>query len=481
MDSPISITDYLEADGIFPDHKKILVTSFITLQHTHFASELQIVENLLNAGYKVEVLQCKSQLSSCFANVLHTKSQCLACISTNTAIYSKLQTSNLSFVQLESLIPEETLVSFSPNLEEAFENGSYQSTIAFTKDVNVSSSISQKSISRNLRSSKKLYTQLKYYLQVNEVSAIVTFNGRFSESRVCLEIGANSKLPVYCHETSANSFRIFKGGDTHLLEYHKKCVSRIYNDVQRRSEFLQMGNEFFRSQRYGNRAGASKTGIFSDRFLVGSLPQGFITGDNNISIFLTSEDEQSGFVDWELPFGRSQYDVIESIIPLLLDLNYIVWIRVHPNLAGRRNNSQIIETAKLKRKNVHVIAAEESVDSYTLISESSNVIVFGSTIGLESTFMGVNTILLGRSLYEHLDVNRVPSSLLDLPGLLNLSVSDSNKENAVLVAAYFQLEYNHFTNIKTSPNDKFLIYRGFAIKPKTFSRACYHLLQFLRL
>jgi hypothetical protein len=481
MESPISITDYLESVGIFPDHRKILVTSFITLQHTHFASELQIVEELLNSGYRVEVLQCGSQLFSCFANVMHSKSHCVACVSTNSAIYGKLQSNNLSFVQLKSLTSDETSVSFSASLEKAFENGSYHSTIAFTKDVDISSLISQKSISRNLYSSRKLYTQLKNYLQSNEISSIVTFNGRFSESRVCLEIGEHFNIPTFCHETSGDSFRIFKGGDTHGREYHQACVSRLINDVQRRSEYLQKGEEFFDFQRYGNRTGASRSGIFSDRFSVGSLPKGFLPGNHNVSIFLTSEDEQSGFPDWEWPFGKSQHDVIEKIIPQLLNLNYVIWIRVHPNLAGRAHNSQVIEIARLRRENVHVIAAEESVDSYSLISESSNVIVFGSTIGLESTYMGVNTILLGRSLYEHLDVNRVPSSLHELPSLLNIPPSDSSRTNAILVAAYLHLEYNHFTNVRGSSNGKFLRYRDSDIKPRMFSRICHHLLKFLRL
>jgi hypothetical protein len=376
---------------------------------------------------------------------------------------------------------EETPIFLSSSLEKAFENGSYQSTIAFTKDADVSSPTSQEILTRNLQSSRNLYTQLKSYLQSNEVSAIVTFNGRFSEARVCLEIGEDFKIPTYCHETSVNSFRIFKGRDTHGREYHKECVSKLVNDVQHRSEFLQIGQDFFDKQRNGNRNASPTKGVYSDRFSTGSLPKGFIPGNHNISIFLTSEDEQSGFQDWEWPFGKSQYDVIEKIIPQLLDLNYVIWIRVHPNLAGRSNNSQVIEIAKLRRENVHVIAAEESVDSYSLISESSNVIVFGSTIGLESTYMGVNTILLGRSLYEHLEINRIPTSLLELPSFLNLAPSETSKTNAMLVAAYFQMEYNHFSNVEVSSNGKFLRYQNSDIKPRMFSRICYRFLQFLRL
>jgi hypothetical protein len=478
-----SIRDFLQSDHVFPSDKKILVTSFISNQHTHFASELQIVDELLEEGYKVAILQCGAELPSCFSNVSHLKSNCVACVSTNKSAYKKFENSRLSFIQLSSF-SSEVYDKVQPGyLEEAFENGSYHSTIAFSKDSVISSPENKHLFERNVESSRGLYAQLSKLLDKEEIAAIITFNGRFSESRVCLEIGKLRNLPTYCHETSGTgkTFRIFKELEAHGREYHKSCVSALVEDLARRSELLEQGEFFFANQRKRSSDKIADKGVYSDRFLQGSLPADLIPGKHNISFFLTSEDEQSGLEDWTWPFGDSQYEVIGKLIPGLIEKNYEIWIRVHPNLAGRVNNSQINEIAKLQQPHVHIIAAEDEVDSYALIAESSNVIVFGSTVGLESTYMGVNTILLGRSVYEHLDVNRVPISLDDFPNCLNKEVSTDNRLLATLVAAYFLKEYNEFNNLLSSGDKRFLIRNGTAISPRIHVRIFYRLLRLVHL
>ena len=166
-------------------------------------------------------------------------------------------------------------------------------------------------------------------------------------------------------------------------------------------------------------------------------------------------------------------------LPLLLALDFVIWIRLHPHLKGRLGNSQVSELRSLGRDNVYIIEPEHDVDSYALIENCKNVITFGSTIGLESAFMGVNTILLGRAIYEDMGINRVPVSIYDLPSSLDLPIDEKVREKCLVVGAYIVSEYNAFRNTEFSPNQKYLLYKNHRLLPRFFARTLYHLFLFL--
>ena len=478
MNSTISILDFLEQANIKSDREHpILITSFISLQHIHFAAELELINSLNQAGFSVLLVRCSSGLGRCFANPEGLISRCRACKSTNRNIYRHIESPLLTHIDIEEVLARSTDLgnALTAPIQDALDSGAYSSTIAFTKDPIISLIHHREMYENNLKNALDLYKGLADLIRHQKCAAAITFNGRFYESRATLEAAYQNDIPSFCHESSGSgsSFRIFKGGQTHSLSFHKDWIQYLVEKVVLSEDDLITAQNFFHKQKSGIPQGFINKRTFVNKKHQNLLPDDFDTKGNNISIFISSEDEMAGFSDWACPFGATQFDVIKEIIPRLLKLNLTIWIRLHPHLKGRINNSQIIQMSSLTQHGVHVIGPEAPVDSYALINNSSNVISFGSTIGLEATYMGVNTILLGHSIYEHLDINRVPSSLSDMESLLNLSVSSRSKELCLVVAHYLLMEFNEFNFCKIDKNTRFLYFGKKKIAPTLLSRVIF--------
>ncbi len=97
--------------------------------------------------------------------------------------------------------------------------------------------------------------------------------------------------------------------------------------------------------------------------------------------------------------------------------NYHFYLRNHPNLS-QVNNSQTAEVKKFNFDNFTLIDASSPVDTYSLMKSCNVIISFGSTIGIEATYHGKISILLGKSFYTNLDVVYEPSSFEQLYDLL---------------------------------------------------------------
>ena len=474
---PTSITQYLDQAGIKPDSKHpILITSFISLQHIHFAAELEMVEELIRADFSVVIIRCSSGLKRCFANPEGLASRCRACKSTNKNMYSHVKASHLDFIDVEEILePKDQFGEYENLLIDSLKNGAYASTIAFTKDPIISRLDHIKMYEENYRNSLQLFVGITAVIQKREISGVITFNGRFNESRVALEAAKANKIPAFCHESSGtgSTYRIFRGGQTHSLSFHKNQIQNIVENAELSDGDSQKARAFFEKQRSGVAQGSINRRTFVTKEFRNLLPDNFDVAEKNLSIFVSSEDEYSGFSEWSWPFGATQFDVLRQIMPRLLYLGFTVWIRLHPHLKGRLDNSQIIQMSSLSQDGVHVIAPDAPVDSYALISNSSNVISFGSTIGLEATYMGVNTILLGHSIYENLEINRVPKKLEDLESLFDLGVSRESKDLCLLVAHYLLMEFNEFQECNIEKSTKFLYFKNRKIAPTFLSRLSY--------
>ena len=422
------------------------------------------------------IVRCSSGLKRCFANLEGSASRCRVCKSTNRNTYGHINSSLLDFIEVEEILERDYQFREHENLViKALENGAYSSTIAFTKDPIISRIDHVEMYEENFRNSLQLFTGLTALIQDTKFAGVITFNGRFNESRAALEAAKANKIPAFCHESSGtgSTYRIFKGGETHSLSFHKNRIQDLVENVQLSDEDSQKARSFFEKQRSGIAQGFVNRRIFVTKEFRNLLPVQFDVADKNLSIFVSSEDEFAGFSEWSWPFGATQFDVLKEIMPRLLNQGFTVWIRLHPHLKGRLDNSQIIQMSSLSQDRVHVIAPEAPVDSYALINNSSNVISFGSTIGLEATYMGVNTILLGHSYYEHLDINRFPKRLDDLESLFDLGVSSESRDLCLLVAHYFLMEFNEFKLCNIEKSTKFLYFKNRKISPTFLSRLIY--------
>jgi len=103
---------------------------------------------------------------------------------------------------------------------------------------------------------------------------------------------------------------------------------------------------------------------------------------------------------------------------------FIFILRVHPNLKYLKNAQNKNIKKLVNNENLIIINAEEKLSSYELVRLSETIITFGSTIGVESTFMRKKSISIGDSLYKKLDCTYTPKSFNELINLIK-------KENLV--------------------------------------------------
>lgn len=114
-------------------------------------------------------------------------------------------------------------------------------------------------------------------------------------------------------------------------------------------------------------------------------------------------------------------------------------MRVHPNLAGTQQ-SYLDLLSSLNHSKFIVIPAESKISTYSLLFKCDKVITFGSSVGVEATYWGKPSILLGTCFYKHLDVAYMPETTDHLLELLESELQPiDNKLGCIKMA-------NHWLN-----------------------------------
>ena len=117
-------------------------------------------------------------------------------------------------------------------------------------------------------------------------------------------------------------------------------------------------------------------------------------------------------------------------------------IRSHPSEAYHLIAKQKVIPEILKKygsvpKNIKLVPPESRFSTYTLLDISKATIVYGTTVGLESTIIGIPAILASKTYYEN-NFSFSPNSRGEYDSLLNkilnLEVSDNEKQMAINIS-----------------------------------------------
>ena len=152
-----------------------------------------------------------------------------------------------------------------------------------------------------------------------------------------------------------------------------------------------------------------------------------------VTFFTSSADEFAELgPEWKEAKWKSQWDAFEFLIPLLHNQGFETILRVHPNLRNKHKTERktvrnALEEFERKFSYLKVIDASSTIDSYCLVEISTAVIVWNSTIGLESSLMGKPTVCLSSCEYDLVaDVHRwLSKEDVDVNKLINSSVDIS--------------------------------------------------------
>jgi len=199
----------------------------------------------------------------------------------------------------------------------------------------------------------------------------------------------------------------------------------------------EIGRSFFENRRNAKPAGDK---VYTAGQQAGMLPEGFDAGKRNIAIFNSSEDEFfsiSKAYDSYVLFPN-QYVALKTLFEHYKDDPQIhFYLRIHPNLKDVPWKSHTM-LYDLKYPNVTLIPPTSPISSYTLMDQAEKVIVFNSTMGLESSYWGKTVIALSRCSYSDFHLVYAPETeqeVFDLIDRVDLPPLQ-NRENCYKMACY---------------------------------------------
>jgi hypothetical protein len=158
--------------------------------------------------------------------------------------------------------------------------------------------------------------------------------------------------------------------------------------------------------------------------------QGVPNNNNPIYAFFTSsEDEFIGLPKWSNSIFSSQYAGFESAIKEILsnlDSKSTIIFRFHPHSKYKSifDNLGIAKAAlRFREMGCEVILPHQKTSALSIIEKADKVIVWNSTVGIESAYLGIPTYNLAEAIYSNLGATIYVKRLTDIWSLPNLNSS----------------------------------------------------------
>lgn len=295
-----------------------------------------------------------------------------------------------------------------------------------------------------------LYAEFQYRMMMEiKPDRVQLFNGRFMETRAASDLAilhhfllrSNELWRVFPHRFIK---RQFYNALPHSLEANHKWFECLWADEYiPQVEKERIGRRFFESK-YEHAFGGDKD--YTARQVAAKLPDNWDKSKKNYVIFNSSEDEFTaigGEYDEKKVFD-SQYEGVMHIANLFKDRKDVnVYLRIHPNLTNIKYKYHTgLLSIGANFNNLFVIPGDSSVSSYALMREAYRVITFGSTTGIEATYMGKTVIALCSNWFSGLDVSYNPESYTEADHLIQAKDLSPKPQIEAIKFGYFIMNLN---------------------------------------
>jgi hypothetical protein len=417
-----------------------------TLLAFHYETELEIIHGHQEKGDHVVQLICERDLPVCDMNPFFQPEACERCISKRKNGYASLpKTPELKrffhLTEEDKLRIKETPKTFTnvtelkklkvDNYEIGYSIAS--SIISSFRDPNPT--IDPKWVERYIIGCLGVYFSMINYLRENPTDIVYAFNGRVSNSKAALYACQSLHVKCLIHErgNSMPFYSLFENTSIHDLKNTQRLIIETWKNADPDERTARA------TQWFNTRMGGKMENWFS--FLekqTFELPQNWDESKKNILICNSSEDEFASLNDeWKNHLYTNQTDGIFKIINDTKDIENIhIYLRIHPHLA-KVNNADLSELLSIKSSHLTIIPASSTISTYKLVQNASQIITFGSTIGMEATFMEKPSILAGKAFYYNLGGTYEPETHQELINLLNQDLKPKPKEIALMFAYFF--------------------------------------------
>lgn len=433
--------------------KVLFYHSSVFLDH-HMGVLLDEAISLHNQGHEIYFAYCNNLLNTCFSNPKGEKKVCISCKSCTKHALKRLP-SQCHIINLKRYKTAYTTQSFQYTSIRDIKLLQY-------KNVNIGLGAVSSYITHTRNNEPIIDEECKNYFDyilndlcnlTDSLESCITsinpdlvciFNGRLGDDRPMYDLCINKNIEIRCYEVIGGiNEEFYKMYYTNCMPHNIKANFELINNLWKETdkteqEKIEIGKQFFYNRRKGIPTN-DKVYIKDQR--KGLLPKNWDTTKINIAIFNTSEDEYSSIGDEfdSLQIFPSQLEGIRQMLKMTEDKKNIhFYLRIHPNLANIPY-AYHKELYKLPQtySNITVIPATDPVSTYDLMEQASKIVVFGSTMGVESAFWGKPVILLAAAFYYSKNLCYIPDTSQDLYNYLTCELSPKNNLEAIKWGYYF--------------------------------------------
>ncbi len=421
---------------------KILFCAINGVNAPHFEQLLDILLTHKEQGDDVYIVQCRGHLKYCYANLYNDKSLCQYCRDRFDYAMELIKLDKDHILQLpQKEVPEDVYNKTFRDIEEVkrYSYGTFKELgscvasiiVDITNDHKPNVAQHTEAIKKYLKSTYAAFLGMQEIVENLKPDYAILFNGRSLDCRANLQVMRNHNIPFDTFERGGyhDRYMLFHNTMCQNLGTIRDSLKEIVENAT--EEEWKKAKEFFDLRR-GRKSTNWRSFTTSQK--EGTLPANLDKTKKIITIFNSSVSEYVCVPDLIPGIFPEDIIAIREIALYFKDKpQYQVYLRVHPHLKDKLKNTQMQEIVALKEENIPnftVIMPQGIIDTYALLEASDKVITFGSTMGLEATYWGKPSILIGDAYWRTLDVAyepKNPQELFDLLTTDNLPAKPAEK------------------------------------------------------
>lgn len=403
---------------------KVVIYSVSPLLAHAFGVLMDEAEIYLRRGYEVNFVYCDGVLKRCSANLFGSRLVCSHCKMLNKLFLGR-RSKSIKKIPLSCFCKD----SYTVSNKWKYDNVAAIKEIRY-KDAEIGYSCLSVYIDKTrnldplvntsftrffdclLDSAKIAVDVLNDLIVALKPNIVMSFNARQFDNNPLLTITKRLSIEYNCVElylSDENGVRYKEYYGNNLPHNYQKWRDNIYDAWERSrltdEEKTKIGCNFFYRRR--NKEYTGDVSIYIEDQQKGLLPENIDFRKCNIAFFNSSEDELAALgKDFSSKnVFSSQLNGIKSILQQFqFNEEVHFYLRIHPNLANIRYSyhSDLLNLGK-DFSNITIIPSTSLIDSYALMEAVNKVIVFSSSMGVESLFWGKPVIVLGNTFYYALE------------------------------------------------------------------------------
>jgi hypothetical protein len=216
---------------------------------------------------------------------------------------------------------------------------------------------------------------------------VYIFNGRHCYSRPFCDVVEQACEIIRYEQGSAGNRYVSAPGSVN----HPMWLKRLIDD----HDFdPAAGDAFFRERL--EKDPRTEVGLLTEMQRSGALPE-CVRGGEFITFFTSSSDEMFAITDDPLyGFFPTQHEVAVALGDACRALGLKLVVRLHPHLRFKHPAwLREWDLDALRARGLLILSPADACDSYALLRASKAVVTTGSTVGLEATYLGIPSLVVG--------------------------------------------------------------------------------------